>query len=138
MAHFFETLNEQVIYSICTWIAILTIVLGPIIGLLVGKLRGLLLHDVLYGTLWGLTGPALALVWALVDARTSYYDYINSAYNPGTERFLWKFITPYPVESVYGLGTLAIAIIVAGAILGVVLAFVTVKIDRAFGRQKSG
>jgi len=134
MAKFFESLNEQMIYAVCNWVAVATIVLGPLIGLIAGKVRKLLVHDLLYGVLWGLSGPALALVWALVDARTSYYDYIHRASNPGAERLLWKLVKPYRVDSVYGLGTLALAIIIAGVVLGVLLAFVTSRIDRRFGK----
>lgn len=134
MAEFFEKLDEQAIYRFCNTLAVLSIIIGPLVGLIVGKLRKLVLHDFLYGILWGLSGPALALVWALVDARTSYYDYIYRAQNPEAERWLWRLIKPYPVESIYGLATLALGILVAGAVVGVGLGFLTAKIERSFGR----
>ena len=136
----FEQLTEQDVSALANWIALGTIIFGPVLGLIVGKIRKLVVHDFLYGLLWGLLGPLMALVWAIVDVRTSFYDYTYRAANPGSERLLWKVydatgvLKPYPVDDVYGLVSLAVGVIVLGAVLGVVLSFVTRWIDSRFAR----
>lgn len=133
MESIFEKLDEQTVSMYMNWLALATVATGMVVGILVGKVRKLLVHDLLYGFIYGMVGPLLCLSWHIVDARTSYYDHLYQDKNQGCERLLWCIIKPYPLDSVYSLVTMAIGFVVAGALLGIALAYLTRFIDSRFG-----
>ena len=126
----FERLTEQMVSTYANWFAIIALALGLLGGIIVGLVRKQVLRDAVLGLLWGLIGPLACLSWHIVDARTSYYDKLYIDKNPGRERFFWRIIEPYPLDSVYGLATMAIGFIVAGIVLGLLLAVVLRVLDR--------
>ena len=135
MQEFFETLTEQRVSLVVNWLAVISIVVGAGAGVIAALIRRRMPKDLILGILWGMSGPLLWLVWHLVDARTSYYDFHYQV--PGRERWLWSIITPHKVDSVYGLGTLAIGVLVGAVVVGVLIGVLLRYLDRRFPAPQS-
>lgn len=87
----FERIPESLVYRVLGWTAVASVVLGCGIGALTGYLRKNMWRYLLYGALIGVSGPILYASWAVLDARTSYFDRL---YNAGPTRFLWRLFPP--------------------------------------------
>jgi len=90
----FESIPETLVYSILGWVSVATLVLGIVAGAIAGAIRKNFARCVLLGVLAGLAGPLVYLCWAVVDARTSYYDRLYKARDPASQRILWRLFPP--------------------------------------------
>jgi len=133
----FEKFSEADVSRWVNIVALIGIIAGPAIGALVGLLKKPFQRYLILGCLFGLLGPAVALSWHVVDARTSYWDHLYRDKNPDQPpRLLWPILGAGKLDSVRNLASLAAGFIVAGIVIGLGIGFFLNWLDRRFPAEK--
>jgi len=134
----FEKFSEADVSHWVNIVAVISIIAGTAIGALVGLLKKPFQRYLILGCLFGLLGPAVALSWHTVDARTSYWDHLYRDKNPDQEpRLLWPILGAGKLDSVRNLAGLAAGFIVAGIAIGLGIGFFLNWLDRRFPAEKA-
>ncbi|MBI2194671.1 MAG: hypothetical protein HYU36_22050 [Planctomycetes bacterium] len=128
----FDSLTDQAISRWLDLFAVLSVLAGIAFGWVAGRVWKPSARYLVLGALAGLIGPALALSWHVVDARTSYWDYTYREQNPGRERLLWPVIGAGKLDSVRNLAALAVGFILAGLAAGFACGRVLNWVDRKY------
>jgi hypothetical protein len=135
----FEKFTEADVSHWVNLVAVISVLVGPAVGFLVGQVKKPLQRYLVLGCMLGLLGPALALAWHVVDARTSYWDYIYQDKNPNQEpRLLWPVLGAGKLDSVRNLAGLAVGFVLVGIAIGLGCGLALNWLDRRFPAQRAG
>jgi MFS family permease len=136
----FERIQEQDVSRWVNGLALAVLIAGVLGGVIVSRFRKPAPRYLILGALSGLAGPAVALVWHVVDARTSYWDYVHRDLNPGKDRLLWPVVGAGRLDSVSHLAGLAAGLLLVGVVAGTGCGLMVRWLNRRFpaARRRGG